>query len=244
LWSSVLAATSSESSGLTLEWVQNRARLLDWLASVRKEWEGDAADHLGVKIAFNFNAKSRHFKPPVTPQKTRSKTQGVEAEVGEHAPSQPSAAKKRKSPTARSADEPHEKASRTALRAASADTEAWVHRFDAELPGRQASAVQLRCRDEASGKQRILVVTGAYPVKAVGFTIAEAFSKAVDAFDPHPNKGKNPPGMTFALMRDGQLQSLKATVKIVQAVQDPGDTKCAHGWLGCVGHTRRDKAQK
>ena len=134
--------------------------------------------------------------------------------------------------------------------------------------------MQLRCKDEANGKQRILVVTGVYPVKAVGFTIAEAFSKACllakarkqipsnllivsieracasltenagtlsrkrpartpsvtseadncDTFDPHPNKGKNPPGMAFALMRDGQLQSLKATVKIVQAVQDPGDT--------------------
>ena len=105
--------------------------------------------------------------------------------------------------------------------------------------------MQLRCKDEASGKQRILVVTGAYPVKAVGFTIAEAFSKAVDTFDPHPNKGKNPPGMAFALMRDGQLQSLKATVKIVQVCAGPWrHHECAHGWLGCVGHTRRDKVQK
>ena len=69
MWSSVLGAIGSESRDLAL--------LLEWLASVRKEWEGDAADHLGVKIAFNF-----HAKHPVTPQKAKSKTQAVEAELG------------------------------------------------------------------------------------------------------------------------------------------------------------------
>jgi len=178
---------------------RNLELLLAWLTSTRKQWEVDASDHLGVKMTFAFSAK-----PPITPTKAKSTKRAAEAEL------QPSPAKKPKSPMASTA--------------ASVDTEAWVHRLDAELSGRQASCVQLRCLDEVGGQQRILVVTGAYPLKAVGFTIAEAFGKAVDDFDPHPNKGKNPPGMAFALMREGRLQSLKATVKIVQAVQEPGDT--------------------
>ena len=83
-----------------------------------------------------------------------------------------------------------EQRGRAAMPPASAETEVWLHRLDAELPRRQASSVQLRCEAEDGVQKHVLVISGAYPLKAVGKTIAEAFGMAVDAFDPHPNKGR------------------------------------------------------
>lgn len=83
--------------------------------------------------------------------------------------------------------------------------------------------MQLHCRIDGGSQKRAIVVSGAYPLRAVGFTMAEAFGKAVCDFDPHPNKGKPPPGLAFSILRDGKWQILKATLKIVQAVQEPGD---------------------
>ena len=57
---------------------------------------------------------------------------------------------------------------------ASPETETWPHQLDKDLPRRQASCVQLRCEEVEGGG-------GAYPLKAVGFALAEAFRKAVDS---------------------------------------------------------------
>merc|ERR1711865_908273 len=63
-----------------------------------------------------------------------------------------------------------------------------------------------------------------YPLRAVGFALAEAFGKAASDFDPHPNKGKSPTGLFFSLERGGTRQKLSPTLKIVQAVQEAGDS--------------------
>ena len=47
---------------------------------------------------------------------------------------------------------------------------------------------------------------------------------AAGDFDPHPNKGTTPPGLRLGLRREGERHPLKPTLKIVQAVQEPGDS--------------------
>ena len=115
-------------------------------------------------------------------------------------------------------------AKRARVAPASADTEAWVHRLDGELKQRQASAVQLRCEAEGCGKKHALVASGSYPLREVGCAVAEAFGMAAGDFDPHPNKGTTPPGLRLGLRREGERHPLKPTLKIVQAVQEPGDS--------------------
>jgi hypothetical protein len=67
-------------------------------------------------------------------------------------------------------------------------------------------------------------VCGAYPLKAVGFELAEAFGVAVDEFDAHPNNGKSPTGLACCIKGGADLETIKPTLKIVQAVQQPGDS--------------------
>ena len=181
--------------------------LRSWLGAVKDDWEGAAAEHLDETIHFDFEAK----KPLRTPQKERS-----DLEVRHGLVEKVRGTKRKQGPVA-SAETPTKVA-----RSASASTETWLHRMDSELPRRQASAVQLRC--EGGGKKRAIVVSGAYPLRAVGFALAEAFGRAVDEFNPHPNKGECPSGLDFVIERLGERQRLKATLKIVQAVQEPGDS--------------------
>lgn len=186
---------------------QDLRMLKTWLESVQEEWEVTASDHLGRKLTFAFSTK-----PPVTPKRTpaKNKAGNIQEESG---------SKKRKATTTLSPDGKEQKIS--------VEMEAWLHRMDAELPRRQCSLVQLRCA--AGAKKRVLVVSGSYPLKAVGCTVVEAFGWAADDFDPHPNKGKAPAGLAFSMQRvGGPRELIKPTVKIVQAVQEPGDQISVH----------------
>ena len=69
---------------------------------------------------------------------------------------------------------------------------------------------------EGSGVKRALIMSGAYPLRAVGFALAEAFGKAVDSFDPHPDKGKSPTGLSFEICRHGENQRLQPSLKIAR----------------------------
>ncbi len=172
---------------------------------VREEWEGEASDHLGVKLSFGLAACH-----PTTPKKKRIRIVGAAME-------QTSPVKKRKCAARGQAAE-------ACPEKATADADAWLHRLDSELSKRQSSAVQLHCVAEGSSQKRALVVSGAYSLRAVGFALAEAFGKAADDFDPHPNKGKTPPGLLFSRQTGEKWHTLMATLKIVQAVQEPGDS--------------------
>lgn len=205
LWSAILAAPRGPHGGEA-----SLGTLTSWLEAVRREWEGEASEQLGAQLAFAFPAAA----PPTTPTKRRG-AQGQSSGATE-----PASGAKRKASSRGPAGRPA-KAPRT-----SESTQAWLHQLDSELARRQASAVQLRC--EAGGTKRAIVVSGAYPLKAIGATLAEAFGRAVCDFDPHPNKGKSPPGLHFTIQRDGGDQALESTLKIVQAVQNTGDTICAH----------------
>jgi len=200
----VAALGSLWSSVLAIISERDLHMLKAWLGSVKQDWEVTASEHLGEELAFSFSAKL-----PVTPKKAPAKA----------GKPQQSESKKRKSDSAASA--PGEKRQKT-----SAETEAWLHRLDAQLPERQSSAVQLRC--QAGARKRVLVFSGAYPLKAVGFAVAEAFGWAVDDFDPHPNKGKAPAGLEFTVQRGSSTELLKPTLKIVQATQEPGDSISLH----------------
>jgi len=189
------------SAGELRDWTS----LLSWLTEIRKEWEGQASDHLGFKLVFAFEARPDH---PQTPAKRKGGN-----DVGGVAEEPVSQAKKVK----RNAP------AQAAQVKASPATQAWLHQLDAQLKERQASLVQLRCAASGSNQKRALVFSGAYPLKAVGFALAEAFGKAVDDFDPHPNKGKKPPGLQFSLLRDGSKQLIAPDLKVVQAVQSSGD---------------------
>lgn len=208
-WSDVLSAALDERP-----WDS----LLSWLAGIQQVWQGEASAHLGVKLAFAFEAKKA--KPateanPSTPAKKRS-CAGLAVD-GQGSAEPASSSKKRK-------NEGQGQGKQASIAKADADTEAWLHRLDAELSTRQASVVQLHCEAEGCTQKRALVVSGSYPLRAVGFALAEAFGKAADDFDPHPNKGKTPAGLLFSLDRGGKPQKLTPTLKIVQAVQDPGDS--------------------
>lgn len=196
LWSSVLASPPDGDFRL----------LRAWLESVQREWEGSASEYLDEKLTFSWSSI-----PPATPKKAPAK-------VDDGKMTDESETKKRKATTS--------PCSRSKAQKISADTEAWLHAADAELPQRQSSAVQLRC--EAGSKKRVLVVSGAYPLKAVGFALAEAFGWAVDDFDPHPNRGKAPSGLKFTVQRGASDELLKPALKIVQAVQEPGDRFSVH----------------
>lgn len=199
VWARLLAVASLDPQDLSM--------LTAWLESIKQEWEGEGSAHLGTRMAFPFKVQL-----PSTPRKAAAQKSADEL----------SSREKRKAGSSASTGQPPKKFVRVAP--ACADAEAWVHRFDRELAKRQASAVQLRCEAEGSVCcKRALVVSGAYPLRAVGLVIAEAFGKAVDDFDPHPNKGKPPPGLAFALPWD-EKQPLKASLKIVQAIQEAGDS--------------------
>lgn len=194
--------------------------LTAWLEVARRKWEGDASDHLGVELAFAFQAKS--FSTPM--KGVRGIAQDVAAAA---AVELDSGAKTKKRRAASPRSPPGQPVKKARAAPASADTESWLHRLDGDLAKRQASAVQLRCQEVGGSGGRLRrasVVSGSYPLRAVGFALAEAFGKAVDDFDPHPCKGKAPPGLSFMLQRDGRQQPLKPTLKIVQAVQEPGDS--------------------
>lgn len=190
------------------------AMLTAWLQEARQEWEGPAADHLGTKLTFNIDVP----KKDTADTQTGSTPKKATAKQAKDNPG--SGAKKRKPSQPASVGTPTKRA-RAAP--ASAETETWIHRLDHELKHRQASAVQLRCKAEGGGQKRVLVVSGAYPLKAVGKAIATAFNNVAAGFDPHPNKGTTPPGLRFALRREDGEQALKPLLKIVQAVQEPGD---------------------
>ena len=122
-----------------------------------------------------------------------------------------SGSKKRRSGSVRSASEPLAKMMRAAP--TTADTEAWLHRLDGELAERKASAVQLRCAKVAGRyRARALEVSGASPLRAVGFALAEALGVATCE------------GLRFTLQREGHQQAIGAALKKVQAVQEPGDS--------------------
>jgi len=187
--------------------------LTAWLEDVRKEWEGEASEHLGTEMQFAFQAA----KPPSTPKKMPDAHSRQDVEPVSGIKRKAGTQSGRQAKAARSTASLSTKAVKT-----EPATEAWLHQLDGELSQRQASAVQLRC--EASSMKRALVVSGAYPLRAVGCAIAEAFGHGVGDFDPHPNKCKGPAGMGFNINQDGKLQVLKPTLKIVQALQRSGDT--------------------
>jgi len=206
LWKTVLSSPLEDR-----DWAMLRA----WLAGICTEWEGPASDHLGMKLSFALPAL------PASPSETPCKKESHDAAKDLLVDGDLSATKtKKRKATAGSESKDDTKKARTLP--VSEDVERWLHQLDSELPKRQASAVQVVC--EAGEQKRALVFSGAYPLKAVGFAIAEAFGKAVDAFDPHPNKGKAPPGLAFAVQFQGKQHMVKPTVKLVQAVQEPGDS--------------------
>jgi len=195
IWSTILSAFAESRCSVVL---------VEWLGEVQADWQCAASEQLGSKLTFAFAEK-----PPRTPMKSRKSSSSAEQSTG----------KKRKADL----DGPSEKhAKKSRVAPISADVEAWLHRLDGQLHQRQASCAQLHC--ESGAQKRVLVVSGAYPLRAVGFAIAEAFGKAADDFDPHPNKGKSPPGLGFFLERDGARHALKPALKIVQAVQTSGDS--------------------
>ena len=61
-------------------------------------------------------------------------------------------------------------------------------------------------------RTRAVVVSGASPLRAVGFALAEAFGVATCE------------GLRFTLQREGHQQAIGAALKKVQAVQEPGDS--------------------
>eukprot|EP00746_Dinoflagellata_sp_MGD_P091032 gnl/MRDRNA2_/MRDRNA2_36023_c0_seq1.p1 gnl/MRDRNA2_/MRDRNA2_36023_c0~~gnl/MRDRNA2_/MRDRNA2_36023_c0_seq1.p1 ORF type:complete len:539 (-),score=118.34 gnl/MRDRNA2_/MRDRNA2_36023_c0_seq1:443-1984(-) len=210
LWSDLLTPSSNSTSCET----RDNSMLTAWLADVRKEWEGEASEHLGSKMRFVFQAA----KPPSTPKKMFNTPGNENVEPVSGIKRKAAAQSGRQAKAARST------ASLEATQAVKTEpaTEAWLHQLDGELTQRQASAVQLRC--EAGSTKRALVVSGAYPLRAVGCAIAESFGHGVGPFDPHPNKCKGPAGLGFTIKQDGKLQVLKPTLKIVQALQRSGDT--------------------
>ena len=169
--------------------------------------------HLDHKLTFAFEAK-----PICTPTKTPNAEAVAKSGV-----------KRRRAEESRGPDCGGPAAKRSAAKApaCSPGTLAWLHRFDGELKQRQASAVQLRCEvvedGVPSGVFRTVVVTGTYPLRAVGATLAEAFGHAAGDFDPHPNKTKTPPGLFFAVIREGREEGIKSDLTVVQAAQEVGD---------------------
>eukprot|EP00927_Polykrikos_kofoidii_P063018 TRINITY_DN57823_c0_g1_i1.p1 TRINITY_DN57823_c0_g1~~TRINITY_DN57823_c0_g1_i1.p1 ORF type:complete len:463 (-),score=55.89 TRINITY_DN57823_c0_g1_i1:8-1396(-) len=186
--------------------MQDVTVLSEWLRTVRHDWNVQSWQQLGKKLVFRFDPRSVDCGLGSTRSCFRLQPGSV----------------KRCTREASADEEPRNKKERTDDLN---DMQSWLHQYDHQLLHRQGSAVQIRCEVQGSTTYRDIVVTGAYPIRSVGITIAEAFGfGVVGGFDPHQNKGKFPPGMSFTIMRDGKSYPLRMNLKIVQALQEPGDT--------------------
>jgi hypothetical protein len=130
-----------------IEECPHRVALKSWLAKVKDQWESEVMEHLGMEENICFNFEPAQPKPLTTPVKRKA---AAPAERGSAV-----------------------KAIRVDVAAATPDVERWLHQMDGELERWQASEVQIKC--EGGGKKRALVLSGAYPLKACGFALAEAF---------------------------------------------------------------------
>eukprot|EP00927_Polykrikos_kofoidii_P080318 TRINITY_DN7718_c0_g1_i2.p1 TRINITY_DN7718_c0_g1~~TRINITY_DN7718_c0_g1_i2.p1 ORF type:complete len:546 (+),score=110.14 TRINITY_DN7718_c0_g1_i2:75-1640(+) len=211
------------------------AMLASWLEDARNDWEGDGSARLGVKMSFPFVCKAPITPPKRTGKGARSDTAGAGSSsdaspngAGEEKQvatrkrkEQPLSSRKRKAPPEdlNTAAPPPKQVGRPVQAAVNN----WVHRHDRDLQQRQACVMQVRCEAEDSKAKRTIVFSGAYPLRAVGIAVAEAFGRGVAPFTPSATKGKAPPGMTLSIMLDGEEQQLRCIVKIIQAMQDVGD---------------------
>ena len=102
----------------------------------------------------------------------------------------------------------------------------------------------LRCRLcagrwEVAREAWAMVVSGAYPLKALGKTLGAAFGLEDVIFDPQPNKGTGPIGLKFTMASAGEAKAteLPLSLKVVQALQERGDridfTACGRS-LACM----------
>lgn len=116
----------------------------------------------------------------------------------------------------RKCDEEGTSAAKRPRTALSPELEQRLHREDVQLKEAQDCAIQVVCCEQVKDKVlvRVIVISGAHPVRALVKTVAAAFSMEGTVFDHHPNKGIAP---KMRCLMDGQ--ELPVALKLCQVFQ-------------------------